>query len=75
MPTAFHLEVGSRETAVIVQHKEDVLQKISQIEGVRRFRADLEQTGHTVHCSEFLGAHDSAAWRQTLPAALRWALA
>lgn len=74
LPTAFYLEVGTRETAIYVQHKDDVLQKISQIAGVRRFRDALLAMGHTVAYSEFPGAHDTAAWRQTLPAALRWAL-
>ena len=75
LPTAFYLEVGTRETAVNVQHKDDVFQPISQIEGVRRFRDALVSTGHAVAYSDFPGAHDTAAWRQTLPAALRWALA
>jgi enterochelin esterase-like enzyme len=74
LPTEFYLEVGKRETQVNLQHREGVLQVMSQIEGVRRFRDVLVESGHTVVYAEFEGAHDYEAWRQTLPAALRWAL-
>jgi enterochelin esterase family protein len=75
LPTRFYLDVGSRETRENVRHREDVLQVASQIEGVRRFRDVLVAKGHVVNCVEFEGGHDFAAWRQTLPGALRWALA
>lgn len=71
----FYLDVGTRETQENVRHKEDVLQVVSQINGVRKFRDVLQATGHSVHYQEFDGAHDCAAWGTTLPAALRWALA
>lgn len=74
-PTAFYLEVGSRETQTHVQHRPDVLQTISQIGGVQRFRDELLRQGQTVHYSEFDGAHEFKAWQKTLPAALNWALA
>jgi enterochelin esterase family protein len=74
LPIRFYLDVGRGETAENVRHKEDVLQVISQIDGVRRFRDALQATGHEVRYVEFDGAHDYAAWSQTLPGALRWAL-
>lgn len=75
LPTEFYLDVGTRETQENVRHKEDVLQVVSQIEGVGKFRDILRAKGHQVHYQEFDGAHDCAAWTKTLPAALRWALA
>lgn len=73
LPTRYYLDVGRRETQVNVQHRADVLQVVSQIEGVRRFRDALQATGHLVEYVEFDGAHEYPAWRQTLPGALRWA--
>jgi enterochelin esterase-like enzyme len=58
-----------------VQHKEDVVQIVSQVDAVRRFRDALVATGHDVNYHEFDGGHDFTCWRETLPAALRWALA
>jgi enterochelin esterase-like enzyme len=75
LPTEFYLDVGTRETQENVRHKEDVLQVVSQIEGVEKFRDILRAKGHEVHYQEFDGAHDCAAWEKTLPVALRWALA
>lgn len=75
LPTQFYLEVGTKETATHIQHRADVLQVASQIEGVRRCRDALHATGHKVTYREFIGGHDFAAWHQTLPTALRWALA
>lgn len=73
LPTAFYLDVGDRETATNVQHV-DVLQVVSQIEGVDRFEAALRTTGHEVVRVDFEGGHDFVAWKQSLPGALRWAL-
>lgn len=70
----FYLDVGKRETQENVRHKEDVLQVVSQIEGVRRFRDALIRFGIEPKYVEFDGGHDSAAWKLTLPDALRWAL-
>jgi len=75
LPTAFHLSVGTREVQRHVQHRADVLQVVSQIEGVQRFRDVLLQLGHAVTYAEFDGGHDFDAWRRELPDALRWALA
>lgn len=74
LPVEFYLDVGSQETAENVQHKDDVLQVVSQIEGVNGFRDVLLALGHDVKYVEFEGGHDYASWRKTLPEALRWAL-
>ena len=73
-PTEFYLDVGTKEMHENVRHREDVLQVVSQIEGVRRFRDALRITGHSVRYVEFEGGHDFADWKQSLPDALRWAL-
>jgi len=72
--TAFHLSVGSKETQTRVQHKDDVFQPISQIEGVQTFRDALLSRGITVHYEEFDGAHEFGAWKKTLLEVLTWAL-
>jgi enterochelin esterase family protein len=72
--TEFYLDVGLRETQENVLHKEDVLQVVSQIEGVKRFRDALLRHGYKPQYVEFDGGHDFAAWSLTLPDALRWAL-
>lgn len=74
LPTDFYLEVGSRERQENIQHRPDVRQVMSQIEGVRQFRDALLEQGHRVNYVEFDGAHEFAAWQRTLPDALRWAL-
>lgn len=74
LPTAFFLDVGTKETATNVRHREDVLQVVSQIEGVRAFRDELRRQGHAVEYAEFDGGHEAAGWRSSLPQALRWAL-
>ena len=74
LPTEFYLDVGTREIQENVRHREDVLQVISQIDGVRRFRDVLIQLGHSVVYAEFEGGHESEAWRKALPQALKWAL-
>jgi enterochelin esterase family protein len=74
VPTDFYLDVGTKEVAENVRHREDVLPRVSQIEGVHRFRDVLRLKGHSVKYVEFDGGHDFTAWRQTLPGALRWAL-
>ena len=74
LSTEFYLEVGLREIQGNVQHRENLIQIISQIEGVRRFRDVLIQLGHSVTYVEFDGGHEFEAWRETLPDALKWAL-
>lgn len=72
--TEFYLDVGLKEVQENVRHREDVLQVVSQLDGVRRLRDALLLTGHSVRYVEFDGGHEFAAWRQTLPGALRWSL-
>lgn len=74
LPTAFFLDVGAKETATNVRHREDVFQQVSQIEGVRAFRDELFRQGCAVEYVEFDGGHEATGWRSSLPAALRWAL-
>jgi enterochelin esterase family protein len=75
VPTDFYLDVGTEELDENVRHREDVMQLVSQTEAVREFRDVLRLRGHSVSYVEFEGGHDFTAWRQTLPGALRWALA
>jgi enterochelin esterase-like enzyme len=72
--TEFYLDVGLQETHYDVLHKDDVLQAVSQIEAVKRFRDALVRHGYQPRYVEFDGGHDFAAWSMTLPDALRWAL-
>ncbi|MCH6255372.1 alpha/beta hydrolase-fold protein [Puniceicoccaceae bacterium K14] len=71
---SFYLDVGDEETDVNVLHKEDVLQEVSQIEGVERFRDVLTEKGCAVQFAMFSGGHSSEGWASTLPSALKWAL-
>lgn len=73
VPTEFFLQVGRRELQTGVRHSAHVVQRISQIEGVTRFRDALEATGHVVEYVESDGGHEYGNWIQILPQALRWA--
>jgi enterochelin esterase-like enzyme len=68
----FYLDVGTQEIHENVRHREDVVQVVSQIEGVRRFRDALLAQGHTVRYREFDGDHDYAGWNRALVDALKW---
>lgn len=70
LPADFYLDVGLRETQVNIRHHPDVLQGISQIAGVKKFRDVLLALGHRVTYVEFDGGHSFAHWRSTLPDAL-----
>jgi enterochelin esterase-like enzyme len=72
--TEFYLDVGLQETQNNVLHKEGVLQTVSQVEAVKKFRDALLRHGYEPRYVEFDGGHDFAAWSFTLPDALRWAL-
>jgi len=74
LPVSFYLEVGIRETAANIRHRPDVLQVIPQVTGVRQLRDVLRRSGHRVLYSEFDGSHEYLKWKETLPAALIWAL-
>jgi enterochelin esterase family protein len=70
----FYLDVGSQEVRENVRHREDVVQVVSQVEGVRRFRDALLAKGYAVRYNEFDGDHDYASWNRSLVDALKWAL-
>jgi enterochelin esterase-like enzyme len=74
IPTGFYLDVGTSETQENVRHREDVLQVVSQIAGVRKFRDVLLRQGYVVKYREFDGGHEFDDWSKTLPEALIWAL-
>ncbi len=72
-PPAFFLDVGDKETQDYVWHKEDVIQTLSQIDGVERFRDMLLKNGYHVCYETFVGGHSAEAWASSLPNALKWA--
>lgn len=74
-PPAFYLDVGDCETQTNVWHRADLIQPISQIEGVQRFRDMLQKNGYTVRYAPFHGNHSAEDWAQSLPQALKWAFA
>jgi enterochelin esterase family protein len=73
-PLEFWLDVGTQEVRENVCHREDVVQVVSQIEGVRRFRDALLAQGYAVQYKEFNGDHDYASWNRSLVDALKWAV-
>jgi enterochelin esterase-like enzyme len=72
IPVEFYLDVGTQEIRENVHHRDDVVQVVSQIEGVCRFRDALLARGHAVRYNEFDGGYDYACWNRTLLDALRW---
>ena len=74
IPVDFYLDVGIHETQENVRHYEDLIQVVSQVEGVRRFRDALVATGHSVMYNELDGDHDYASWKKSLVKALQWAI-
>lgn len=71
--TLFYLSVGSREGKTWVEHKEGVVQRCSQIEGVACFHRVLTEQGYVTRHTLFDGGHDFREWRRDLSPALRWA--
>ncbi len=73
--TRFWLSVGDEETAADVSHPPTGLfQGISQIAGVERARAALEENGGDVNCHRYRGGHAFEQWRAELGDALQWLL-
>jgi enterochelin esterase family protein len=73
--TRFWLSVGDEETDTNVSHPPTGLfQGISQIAGVERARAVLEETGGDVSCHRYRGGHAFEPWRAELGDALQWLL-
>lgn len=73
--TRFWLSVGDEETEASVRHPPTGLfQGISQIAGVERARAALEDGGAAVRFHRFRGGHTFAPWRAELGEALPWLL-
>ncbi|MBS0633265.1 MAG: hypothetical protein JSS11_15245 [Verrucomicrobia bacterium] len=73
LPADFYLDVGRRETQENITHHPGVVQVVSQITGVKKFRDVLLAQGHRVKYVEFDGGHSFPHWRTTLPDALIWA--
>lgn len=71
---AFYLDIGHREIQTMIQHRAGHLQRISQTEGVKRFRKTLLDRGNEVRYEVFKGGHSCECWTRTLPIALEWAL-
>jgi enterochelin esterase-like enzyme len=65
------LDVGTQETREKVRHGEDLVQVVSQIDAVLRFRDALLAQGHAVRYNEFDGGHDYASRNRTLVDALK----
>jgi enterochelin esterase family protein len=73
--TRFWLSVGDEETDVNVSHPPTgIFQGISQIAGVEKARAALENNGGDVNCHRHRGGHAFEPWRAELADALRWLL-
>jgi enterochelin esterase family protein len=75
LKTRFWLSVGDEEIDEDVTHPPTGLfQGISQVAGVERARAALEENGGEVNCHRYRGGHSVEQWRAELGDALRWLL-
>jgi len=73
--TRFWLSVGDEETSTNVSHPPTgLVQDMSQIAGVARARAALEEAGGDVSYHCFQGDHAFDPWRAELGDALQWLL-
>ena len=69
------LSVGTEETETGVTHPPtNLLQRVSQIEGVERAAQLLRSRGATVHTNRYVGGHSFSAWRAEFAEALAWLL-
>jgi enterochelin esterase-like enzyme len=72
-PQRLWLSVGTREVQKGISHPPSgMMQKVAQLDSVRRLAAALEAAGHEVRLEEFDGGHDPACWAAGLPEALGW---
>ncbi|MEO7098649.1 MAG: alpha/beta hydrolase-fold protein [Luteolibacter sp.] len=69
----FWISVGDKEIQKGIAHPPSgMLQKVGQVESVRRLVAALTKAGHDVWSSEFHGGHDPVCWGAELPEAISW---
>lgn len=69
----FWLSVGDEETQTGVSHPPTgMLQRISQVDGVKSAARRLESLGGTVRYNTYSGGHAAAPWREELVPALVW---
>ena len=72
-PGRFWVSVGDNEIQKDIAHQPSgMLQKVTQLDSVRRLSEKLQATGDEVRHAEFHGGHDPACWAAELPAALTW---
>jgi len=73
--TRFWLSVGDEETVTNISHPPTgIFQAISQIAGVEKARAVLEDNGGEVSCHHYRGGHAIEPMRAELGDALQWLL-
>ncbi|MDB6007537.1 MAG: putative esterase [Prosthecobacter sp.] len=72
-PQRMWLSVGTKEVQTSLSHPPTPLvQKISQLDSVRRLSTALTAVGHDIHHHEYNGGHESACWAAELVEALAW---
>jgi enterochelin esterase-like enzyme len=71
----FWLSVGTQELQENVTHPPTgLMQKVSQLDAVRRLAQEMAEAGQVVRLAEYDGGHDPACWARELPSALEWLL-
>jgi len=69
----FWLSVGNQETEVNIKHPPtDILQEISQIQGVEEASLVLKENSGEVHYHQYHGGHSYQPWLDELGPALQW---
>jgi enterochelin esterase-like enzyme len=72
-PQRFWISVGTQELQKGIAHPPSgMLQKICQLDSVRRLASALTDAGHDARLVEFHGGHDPTCWAAELPEALAW---